>query len=89
MSSHQITAIRKPNRDSSHEHITHVKYDGYIHLVEEVINGIFRRTDSFFVKVDGSTAWVEVVPASAFRRTYIRTRPDWTGKDNLLSLPEC
>lgn len=88
MATHQIVAIRKPNRDSSVEHITHVKYGGVIHTREEVIRRIDARTDSFFVRVGTATAWVEVVRPYG-RDAYIRTIADWTGKDNLLSLPEC
>ncbi len=89
MSQHQITAIRKPNRNSTHEHITHVRYDGVIHTREHVIRLIENRTDSFYVSVAGSVAWVTVVYPGAGRDPYIRTIPDWTGKDNLLNLPEC
>ena len=88
MATHQIIAIRKPNRNSTHEHITHAKYDGLVHPVEHVIRGITNGTDTFYVKVGGAMTWVEVVRPSTYS-IYIRTRPDWTGKDNLLSLPEC
>lgn len=88
MAIHQITAIRKPDRYSSHEHITHVRYDFSIHTVEDVIRAITNRTDTFFVQSGNAKAWVEVV-RSLSKRTHIRTVPDWTGKDNLLSLPEC
>lgn len=88
MTSHQITAIRKPHRDSTHEHITHVKYDGAVHTREYVINLIEKGSDSFYVSVGGAKAWVVVV-RPAYRDPYIKTTPDWTGKDNLLSLPEC
>lgn len=89
MSSHQITAIRKPNRDSSTEHITHVKYDNIIHTREEVISKIENHTDTFYVSVGGATARVEIVYPGYGRIPYIKTLPDWTGKDNLLSLPDC
>lgn len=89
MASHQITHIRKPNRDSTHEHITHVGYDGYVHTREEVIRLIENKTDSFYVSVGGVTVWVEVVYPGGGRSPYIRTKPDYTGKDNLLSLPSC
>ncbi len=88
MQQHQIVAIRKPNRYSELEHITHVKYDQSVHTREEVIRRIKGRTDSFFVRVGTTVAWVEVVEPYG-RNPYIRTKPDWTGKDNLLSLPEC
>lgn len=88
MQQHQIVAVRKPDRYSDLDHITHVKYDGTVHARGEVIRRIKGRTDSFFVRVGDAVAWVEVVEPYG-RDAYIRTRPDWTGKDNLLSLPEC
>ena len=90
MISHRIVAIRKPDRNSTHEHITHVQYDNLIHKVEEVISLIERATNSFYVTVGNATSLVTVVrPLGFLRRPYIRTTPDWTGKDNLLKLPEC
>lgn len=88
MQSHQIVAIRKQNHYSSHEHITHVKYDGGVHSREHVIGLIDSRTDRFYVKVGGSEATVQVVRPMG-RDAYIKTIPDSTGKDNLLSLPDC
>lgn len=88
MANHQITHIRKPDVNSSLEHITHVKYDGIVHTREEVIRLIDNRTDAFYVSVPAGTAWVEVV-RPAGRSAYIKTKPDSTGKDNLLSLPQC
>jgi hypothetical protein len=89
MVKHQITAIRKPNRYSTHEHITHVKYDGTVHTRENTISLIRAGTDAFYVKVGTNLAWVEVVYPGFPPSPFIRTTPDWTGKDNLLSLPEC
>ena len=86
---HQITAIRKPDRHSTHEHITHVKYDEVIHPVGDVIRLIQNKTDSFYVKVGTLVIGVEVVYPGMGRQPYIRTRPDGTGVDNLLSLPPC
>ena len=91
MTAHQITHIRKPYPHSTHEHVTHVKYDGVVHTREEVIRLIQNRTDTFFVHAGGATIQVEVVHPglASTHSTYIRTKPDWTGKDNLLSLPPC
>lgn len=88
MTTHQITAIRKPDRYSSHEHITHVKYDDEVHSRAHVIKLIESGTDRFYVSVGGISTWVQVVRQLG-RDPYIRTTPDWTGKDNLLSLPSC
>jgi len=76
------------NRYSTHEGITHVKYDGVVHPRSDVIRLIENRTDSFYVKAGSALAWVEVVRPLG-RDPYIRTTPDYTGRDNLLSLPEC
>lgn len=89
MATHQITHIRKLHPHSSTEHITHVAYGGYVHTREEVIRLITARTDSFFVSVNGYTAFVEVVHPGYPRQPYIKTIPDGRGVDNLLSLPQC
>ncbi len=90
MSEHQITHIRKPDVNSSIDRITHVKYDGVVHTVEEVIRKIDARTDSFYTFVYGEYASVHVVRPYG-RNPYIRTAPDTDGekRDNLLSLPQC
>ncbi len=72
MQQHQIVAIRKPNRSSETEHITHVKYDGTVHTREEVIRRIEARTDVYFVRVGGLIVWVVVVRTYG-RDPYIRT----------------
>jgi Protein of unknown function (DUF3892) len=91
----QITCIRKPDRYSPVEHITHVGGFGSSQLtltVEEVIRRIESRGadhEDFYVRVGNDQASVIVVPATPTKRKHIKTRPDSTQKDNLLSLPEC
>jgi hypothetical protein len=87
----QITCITKPNRQSTVEHITHVGGYGSKHWklnVETVITRIEGKIENFFVKVGHNEADV-VVMSPTGRRKYIRTEPDLTKVDNLLSLPEC
>lgn len=90
----QIKCINKPNRESSVEYITHVGGFGTSQwklAVEEVIRRIESRGadhEDFFVKVGNNEANVFVV-SPAGRRKHIRTEPDSTKVDNLLSLPEC
>jgi len=89
MIKHQITHIRKPNRDSPLQHITHVKYDGDVHTREHVIKLIEAKTDSFYVEVQGQHSDVHVVHPT-YGNPYLRTAPDADdeSRDNLLSLPE-
>ena len=91
----RIRCINKPDRESPVEHITHVGGYGktqWTLTVEEVIRRIKSRGDDhedFYVKVGSDEADVIVVPATPQKREHIKTVPDRTQKDNLLSLPEC
>lgn len=88
----QITHIRKPNVSSSTEHITHVKGRAangaqFEYPVSQVINEINNNVDSYYVEVAGYRISVET-QKSAAGNWYIKTKPDSTSKDNLLSLPQ-
>lgn len=87
----QITCINKPDRDSQVEHITHVGGRGttaWKLTVEEVIRRIESREELFYIRVGNDESDVIVVSPTG-RRKHIRTTPDRTNRDNLLSLPEC
>jgi Protein of unknown function (DUF3892) len=87
----QITCITKPNRQSTVEHITQVGGYGSKQWkldVETVIARIEGGLENFFVRVGQNEADVIVISPTG-RRKYIRTEPDLTKVDNLLSLPEC
>jgi hypothetical protein len=88
----QITCITKPDRDSPLEHITAVGGNpSWTLLVETVIQRIESKGpdhEDFFVHVGRDEANVIVVSPIG-RRKYIKTVPDATQKDNLLSLPPC
>jgi hypothetical protein len=91
----RITCINKPDRFSPVEHITHVGGFGTSQwklTVEDVMRRIESRGpdhEDFYVRVGNAEANVVVVPATPHKRKHIRTTPDWTRVDNLLSLPEC
>lgn len=90
----QITCIKKPDRFSPVEHITEVGGYGTTHwtlTVEDVIRRIESQGadhEEFYVQVGLYQANV-IVMSPIGRRKYIRTEPDLTKIDNLLSLPEC
>ena len=86
----QITHIRKPNRMSSHEHITHVgNPPTWFWKREDVIASIDGGTNTFFVlDVQGNRANVGVVRPNDGRLPFLRTYADGKWNDNLLALPE-
>lgn len=87
----EIICVNKPDRQSLVEHITHVGGYGagqWTLPVEEVIRRIEGRVEGFFVRVGANEADVFVVSPIG-RRKHIRTNPDLTKLDNLLSLPDC
>jgi Protein of unknown function (DUF3892) len=60
------------------------------------VEDVMRRIESkgpdhedFFVHVGNNEANVVVVQATQHKRKHIKTVPDATQRDNLLSLPEC
>ena len=88
----QIKCINKPNRNSPVEHITHVGGFGtsaWKLTVPDVIQRIESEREEFYVKVGINESKVIVIQATATKRKHIRTVPDQTKVDNLLSLPEC
>lgn len=90
--SNQITHIRKPNANSSQEHITHIKGlrpDGQVFesTVEVAIANLKTGSYAYHVHRAGRTINV-TYQKSAAGNEYIKTEPDATLKDNLLSLPQ-
>ncbi len=86
----KITGIRKPNRFSSHEHITHVGGAGWILTREDAIRRIDTRIDTFYVidPQNRKRAEVAVVRNDPGKTPYLRTYADGYWNDNLLSLEE-
>lgn len=86
----QITHIRKPNVNSSHEHITDVKgtnVNGTFQYTVAQVIAYLKQGYQFHVHRAGRTINV-TYQKSAAGNEYIKTEPDSTQKDNLLSLPQ-
>lgn len=85
--SYQITHVRLSFDGNQEEHITDVKLSvGIIQTRDEVVRNIDRGQQYYFVIGGGRSAKVISVHPY-FGPPYIRTAPDNTLKDNLLSLP--
>ena len=92
MNSYQITCVNKPNRFSTHEHITHIgNIAGKWKITREsAIQRIDAKTDSFYT-VDASTgkrAEIGVVRETG-KAPYLKTHADGKWNDNLLAQAEC
>jgi hypothetical protein len=88
----QVMCINKRNRTNPHERIENIggtNADGARWKLTEAqaITGIHADKWRFFVSVGGAIVWVTVALHEG--REYLKTEPDKTLKDNLLSLPEC
>jgi hypothetical protein len=87
----RIACIKKPHRESPLEHITEVGGPGgggWKLTVDQCIYHVEALREQFYVVAAGYEADVVVVDPPG-RRKYIKTTPDATKKDNLLSLPGC
>jgi hypothetical protein len=88
----EVNCINKPNRESSHEHITHIgNMNGNWRLTREsAIQRIESNTEAFFT-VDKQTSkrvYVGVVRESG-KAPYLRTHADGKWNNNLLAQQEC
>jgi hypothetical protein len=87
-----INCIRKPDRQSRHEHITHIGniQGNWMMTREAAIVGIDAGTQAFYT-VDlttGARAYVGVV-RPAGRAPYLQTHADGKWNDNLLAQADC
>jgi hypothetical protein len=90
MANYQVTCIRKPNKLSPHEHITHLGGNQWFETRENVIKWVNSKLHSFYVvdSRNGKTSYVGVVNPT-YGSPYVRTHADGDWNDNLLSLPQC
>jgi 23S rRNA A2030 N6-methylase RlmJ len=92
MSEYLVTCVTKPDRFSTHEHITHIgnTADKWKITRESAITQIDAKQAGFYT-VDSGTgrrAYVGVV-REAGKAPYLRTHADGTWNDNLLAQAEC
>jgi hypothetical protein len=96
MSEFQVTCINKPDRMSSHEHITHIgnitnaPADRWRMTREEAIRRIDAKEAAFYTvdRTTGAKMYIGVV-REALRNPFLRTYADGKWNDNLLALAEC
>jgi hypothetical protein len=82
----QITCILTTSREH-HEHITRVGGTWGNISRQDCASDITNRRETYFVSGGGKRADVEAYQRGGI--WYIKTVPDSTKKDNLLSLPDC
>ena len=94
MADYRIDCVNKPDRNNSHDRITHVggpSPDGsgrWKATVPDVVGYIESKAHRFFTSEAGTVAWVGV-RTSAVGNKYIQTHADGVWRDNLLALKEC
>ncbi len=87
MARYQVTCITKPNRDNTHEAITHLGGDFGYWSVAQVIAAINNQVHSFYTS-DGSKE-AEVGVRERNGKPYVQTHADGYWNDNLLALQAC
>jgi hypothetical protein len=89
--SHQITCITKPDRENTHEAIQRVggiqENGQHFNITRVACHDYIKAGEAFHVKVDRYDVKVEAYERNGGK--FIKTYPDDTKKDNLLSLPPC
>lgn len=93
MKEFEVTCINKPNRSSTHEHITHIgNLVGQWRLSREVaIQRIESKQEAFYTvdRSAGKRMYIGVVRGDGNKAPYLRTHADGKWNDNLLALAEC
>ena len=92
MKEFEINCVIKPNRESRHEHITHVgnRNGSWLLTRESAIQRIESKAELFYTvnQKTNSKAYVGVV-REAGKSPYLRTYADGVWNDNLLAQQEC
>jgi Protein of unknown function (DUF3892) len=88
MSDVQVTCITKPDRENTHEAITHLGNSTGTWTVAQVVAWIETRTNTFYTLVGGKRADV-LVRESPRGHKYVQTAADGYYNNNLLALTEC
>lgn len=90
---YQVTCITKPDRFSTHEHITHIgNMAGNWKLTREQAIRRIEGSQEAFYTIDNSTGrkvYVGVVRGDGNKAPYLRTHADGKWNDNLLAQQEC
>ena len=92
MTEHLITCINKPNRESRHEHITHIgNLTAHWRMTrEEAIRRIDAKQQAFYTldRATNRKVYIGVVREIG-KNAYLRTHADGKWNDNLLALSDC
>lgn len=92
MKEYEVNCVTKPNRNSLHEHITHIGHtvNKWKLSRETVIARIDSKSEAFYTvdKTTGKRAYIGVV-REAGKAPYLRTYADGKWNDNLLAQSEC
>jgi hypothetical protein len=85
--SSRIIAIKVEAPGTHEQHITHFKLDTN-NVMEKIAMILYVQMspDTFYTNEDNRTAYLEIA-TSANGTRYVKTKPDSTTKNNLLSLP--
>jgi hypothetical protein len=92
MAEFEVNCITKPNRESRHEHITHIgnTNNGWQITRETAIIRIESKQEAYFTidRQTGKRAYIGVI-REAGKHPYLRTHADGKWNDNLLAQREC
>ncbi len=83
----QVTCVNKPDRNSPHEHITHLGGRTWRKTVQDVITSIENHTDTFYTDDGRKRANVQVRERNG--KKYVQTQADGSWTNNLLELDTC